>query len=158
MRRFLACLLVASAASACTETPPSGDLGDSLVSRVVDGDTALIVIDGSDVRVRFIGIDAPESVAPDQPVECLGPEAAAFVAERLEGERVRLEFDVEREDRFGRTLAYLWLGDELFNETIVREGLAVVTTFPPNVRHVDRFVAAQREARAESRGVWGRCR
>jgi micrococcal nuclease len=60
-------------------------------------------------------------------------------------------------DPFGRTLAYVWLGDELFNETLVREGYAFVTTYPPNVRYVDRFRAAQREARSALRGVWGRC-
>ena len=70
---------------------------------------------------------------------------------------MRLQFDVERIDPYGRTLAYVWLGDELFNETLVREGYAFVTTYPPNVRYVDRFRAAQREARSAGRGVWGRC-
>ncbi len=70
---------------------------------------------------------------------------------------MRLEFDVERIDPFDRTLAYVWLGDELFNETLVRRGYAFVTTFPPNVRYVDRFRAAQRDARSADRGVWGRC-
>jgi len=70
---------------------------------------------------------------------------------------VRLEFDRERIDPFGRTLAYVWLGEELFNETLVREGYAFVATFPPNVKYVDRFRAAQREARSEERGVWGEC-
>jgi micrococcal nuclease len=70
---------------------------------------------------------------------------------------VRLQFDLERIDPFGRTLAYVWLGDELFNETLVREGYAFVTTYPPNVRYLDRFRAAQREARSAGRGVWGRC-
>jgi micrococcal nuclease len=123
----------------------------------VDGDTAHIEVEGRDLDVRFIGIDTPETVAPDQPVECFGPEASAYTERRLEGEWVRLEFDLEREDRFGRTLAYVWLGNELFNETLVREGFALVTTFPPNVRHVDRFVAAQRAARREGRGLWSAC-
>ena len=63
----------------------------------------------------------PETVAPGQPVECYGPAASAFTERELEGYRVRLEFDVERIDRYGRTLAYVWRGDELFNETLVRE-------------------------------------
>jgi len=70
---------------------------------------------------------------------------------------VRLEFDLDRIDPFARTLAYVWLGDELFNETLVREGYAFVTTFPPNVEYVDRFRAAHREARGAGRGVWGSC-
>ena len=142
---------------AVTELPPqSGGRGD-VITRVVDGDTAHVEIDGRDVTVRFIGIDTPESVAPDQPVECFGPEASAYTEDRLEGERVRLEYDVEREDRFGRTLAYVWLGDELFNETLLREGYALVTTFPPNVAHVDRFTEAQRFARNHELGLWGAC-
>lgn len=107
--------------------------------------------------MRLIGIDTPESVAPDEPVQCFAVEASAYTTERLDGERVRLEFDVERIDPYERTLAYVWLGDELFNETLVREGYAFVTTFPPNVRYLERFRAAQREARSAGRGVWGRC-
>jgi micrococcal nuclease len=109
------------------------------------------------LTVRLIGIDTPESVAPGEPVQCFATEAAAYTTERLEGELVRLEFDRDRIDPFGRTLAYVWLGDELFNETLVREGYAFVTTFPPNVRYVDRFREAQLEARADGRGVWGSC-
>jgi micrococcal nuclease len=144
-------------ASPAAERRGEGDAGGDLVTRVVDGDTAHVEIDGRDVTVRFIGIDTPESVAPDQPVECFGPEASAYTEDRLEGERVRLEYDVEREDPFGRTLAYVWLGDELFNETLVREGFALVTTFPPNVAYVDRFTAAQRDAREHDRGLWDAC-
>ena len=159
-RRGVLAIVLAVAASSCAATPdvgPSGGAGGSLVTRVVDGDTAHIEIDGRDTDVRFIGIDTPESVKPDSPIECFGPEASAYTERRLEGERVRLEFDVEREDRFGRTLAYVWIGDELFNETLVREGYALVTTFPPNVTYVDRFVAAQRAARSDGLGLWGAC-
>ena len=112
---------------------------------------------GRTLTVRLIGIDTPESVAPGEPVQCFAIEASSYTTDRLEGERVRLQFDVERIDPYGRTLAYVWLGDELFNETLVREGYAFVTTYPPNVRYVDRFRAAQREARSAGRGVWGRC-
>jgi len=97
--------------------------------------------------VRLIGIDTAESVAPGEPVQCFAIEASSYTTERLEGERVRLQFDVERIDPYGRTLAYVWLGDELFNETLVREGYAFVTTFPPDVRYVERF-----------RAVWGQTR
>ena len=136
---------------------PSAHRVPAVVTRVVDGDTAHMRVDGRDVDVRFIGIDTPETVAPDQPIECYGPQASAYTERRLEGRRVELEFDVEREDRYGRTLAYVWLGDELFNETLVRDGYALVTTFPPDVRYVDRFVAAQGDARRHDRGLWGAC-
>ena len=124
---------------------------------MVDGDTVEVDFRGRTLTVRLIGIDTPESVAPGEPVQCFAIEASSYTTERLEGERVRLQFDVERIDPYGRTLAYVWLGDELFNETLVREGYAFVTTYPPNVRYVDRFRAAQREARSAGRGVWGRC-
>jgi micrococcal nuclease len=157
----VSCLAIAVLGS-CTTPGGSapghdGDAGGDLVTRVVDGDTAHVEIDGRDVTVRFIGIDTPESVAPDQPVECYGPEASAYTRDRLEGVQVRLEYDVEREDRYGRTLAYVWLGDELFNETLVRQGYALVTTFPPNVEYVGRFTAAQRDAREHGRGLWDAC-
>ena len=130
---------------------------NALVARVVDGDTVEVEFRGRTLTVRLIGIDTPESVAPGEPVQCFGLEASSYTAERLEGESVRLQFDIERIDPYGRTLAYVWLGDELFNETLVREGYAFVTTYPPDVRYVDRFRAAQREARSAGRGVWGRC-
>lgn len=101
-----------------------------MVTRVVDGDTAEVEFEGRELDVRFIGIDTPETVAPGEPVQCYGPEASAYTTQRLEDIMVLLEFDVERLDRYGRTLAYVWLGDELFNETLVREGYALVTTFP----------------------------
>ncbi len=116
-----------------------------------------MLLGGREVDVRFIGIDTPESVAPDQPVECFAEQASGYTESRIQGRTVRLEFDVERRDRYGRTLAYVWIGDELFNETLLAEGYAVVTTFPPNVRYVDRFVAAQRSAREGGRGLWGAC-
>jgi micrococcal nuclease len=148
--------------TSCTATSPSAtsrSIGRSsaTVTRVVDGDTVIAQVDGEELRVRLIGIDTPETVAPDQPVECFGPAASEFARGRLEGEDVELEFDLERLDRYGRTLAYVWLGGELFNETLVREGYAAVTTFPPDVKYVDRFVAAQRAAREQHVGLWGAC-
>lgn len=134
-----------------------GDGTNAIVARVIDGDTIEADFRGSLIRVRLIGVDTPETVHPSEPVECYGPAASKFTTRVLEGERVRLEFDVEREDRYGRTLAYVWLNGRLFNERLVREGFANVSTFPPNVKYVERFLAAQREARAKDRGLWGGC-
>ncbi len=150
---------VLTAACAATAPPAEGPEqdGNALVTRVIDGDTVEARFRGRIVDVRLIGIDTPESVAPGQPVECYALAASRFTTNELEGRRVRLELDVERLDRYGRTLAYVWLEGELFNETLVREGYAIVTTYPPNVRYVDRFLDAQREARSQGRGLWRRC-
>jgi micrococcal nuclease len=137
--------------------PAPGERTNAYVTSVTDGDTIRVRSRGRTLDVRLIGIDTPESVAPGAPVQCFARAAARFTTRELEGERVRLEFDLERRDRYGRTLAYVWRGEELFNETLVREGYAFVTTYPPNVRYEDVFLAAQREARAAERGVWGRC-
>jgi micrococcal nuclease len=129
----------------------------AVVTRVVDGDTAYVRYHGRDVDVRFIGVDTPETVAPGQPVECYGPEASAFTTKQLTGTSVRLEFDVDRIDPYGRTLAYIWLAGTLFNETLVRDGFATVATYPPDTKYVQRFQSAQRRAKAAGRGLWGAC-
>ncbi|MFI5055686.1 MAG: thermonuclease family protein [Actinomycetota bacterium] len=128
------------------------------VTRVVDGDTAHVLFRGRDVTVRFIGVDTPETVAPGQPIECYGPAASHFTTRQLTGRRIRLEFDVDRIDPFGRTLAYSWMRDgSMFNETLVRRGFATVATYPPDTRYVQRFETAQRAAKAAERGLWGAC-
>jgi micrococcal nuclease len=124
------------------------------VTRVVDGDTIDISpsVEGRS-RVRLIGMDTPEVHFGTQPY---GPEASAFAKRELEGEEVGLELDVQKIDPYGRLLAYVYLPDgQMFNETLLREGYAQVATFPPNVKYVDRFLEAQREAREGNRGLWG---
>jgi micrococcal nuclease len=163
----LAVLAAVALGAACSDAPAADDhvpaAGTGVrarVTRVVDGDTVEVDLDGREIDVRLIGIDTPESVAPGEPVECYAAESSAYTEGRLEARTVRLEFDVERLDPYGRTLAYVWVGEdaeELFNETLVAEGYAVVTTFPPNVRYVERFVAAQHEARRTGRGLWSAC-
>jgi micrococcal nuclease len=130
---------------------------NATVTRVIDGDTIEANFRGRTIDVRLIGIDTPETVDPSEPIECYGPAASRFTTRALEGERVRLEFDVERLDRYGRTLAYVWLANRMFNEQLVTEGYANVSTFPPNVKYVERFRAAQKVARSENRGLWKGC-
>jgi micrococcal nuclease len=124
------------------------------VTRVVDGDTIDISpsVKGRS-RVRLIGMDTPEVYFGTQPY---GPEASAFAKRELDGQEVKLELDVQKIDPYGRLLAYVYLPDgSMFNETLLEEGYAQVATFPPNVKYVDRFLEAQREARAANRGLWG---
>jgi micrococcal nuclease len=137
---------------------PAGD--DAEVVRVVDGDTLVIRVSGREERVRLIGIDTPETVHPQRAVECFGREASAHTSRLIgPGTAIRLVHDVERTDRFGRTLAYLYrLDDGLFvNLALVLDGYAQVATFPPNVAHAEDFLAAQREARDAGRGLWSAC-
>lgn len=123
-----------------------------LVERVVDGDT--IIVRGAG-RVRLIGVDTPESVDPRRPVEFFGKEASAFTERLVEGKRVRLEYDRDRTDRYGRTLAYVHLPDGTFvNAEIIRRGYGhAYTRFP--FKHRDRFRQLEREARDAGRGLWG---
>ena len=143
-----------------SQTPSGTSNGKppATVTRVVDGDTVHVLFRGRDVTVRFIGVDTPETVAPGQPIECYGPEASHFTTRQLTGQQIRLEFDVDRLDPFGRTLAYLWMPDgSLFNETLVRRGFATVATYPPDTRYVERLESSQRVANAAGRGLWGAC-
>ena len=140
-------------ADGAAATLPAGD--DSVVSAHVDGDT-LKVANGETIRI--IGVDTPETRHPSTAVECLGPEASAYTAEAFPiGTEVRLVYDVERFDRYGRTLAYVYRrADGLFlNLALVRDGYAQVATYPPNIAHVDTFVAAQVRAREAQQGLWG---
>jgi micrococcal nuclease len=136
------------------ELPPGED---STVEKVIDGDT--IVVAGG-VRVRLIGVDTPETKDPRKAVQCFGVEASNHTGQLLSaGTKVRLVYDVEHKDRFGRSLAYVYrFTDGLFvNAALVRDGYAQVGTFPPNVAHTDEFVALQRQARDAGRGLWSAC-
>lgn len=121
------------------------------VSSVTDGDT--IEVSGCDDAgtIRLLLVDSPESGG-----DCYAAEATAYVRERLRGQSVRLERDVTDTDQYGRKLRYIWMGDELFNETLVREGYAKLLVFE-NVKYVQRIEAAEAQARAESAGLWGAC-
>jgi micrococcal nuclease len=122
------------------------------VQRVVDGDTLLL---HGGARVRLMGVDTPETVKPDHPVEPWGPEASEFTRSFVGGGDVRLQFDRERTDRFGRYLAYVWVRDRLLNEELLRAGLARWEPgYHYNQSMKTRFRRAQREAQNAQRGLW----
>ena len=136
------------------------DLPDSvrvLVTRVVDGDTVEVDLRGAEEDVRYIGIDTPESVKPGSPVECFGPRASHFNEGLVEGEQVRLVFDEELRDDYGRLLAYVYLGDRFINAELVRRGYARTLTIPPNDRFAGVFERAEHLAGVAGRGLWGAC-
>ncbi|MGY2001728.1 thermonuclease family protein [Blastococcus sp. SYSU DS1024] len=125
------------------------------VAEVVDGDTVDVRYDGDIHRVRLLNVNTPESVDPDQPVECLGPEATAWLEERLPaGTEVRLERDAELQDGYGRELAAVFVGDELVNAEIARAGLGVAMSVGGNTKYLPPVQAAQAEARAAGRGLY----
>jgi len=133
---------------------------NATVVRVVDGDTIVAEVDGVDERVRFIGIDTPESVKQDSPVECFGPEASAHLKELLpEGTPVRLELDVEPRDKFDRLLAYVFRArDDLFvNRAMVLDGYAASFVYKPNVAYTATLADAARAAKSNGSGLWGAC-
>jgi len=148
----------------------SKELVPCKVLRVIDGDTFVCKIKGiRKERVRMIGIDTPES-RPNRKAKRdarrsgrslkeiikLGKKATAFTKKFLKrGRTVFLEFDIEKRDRYGRLLAYVWLDDKrMLNEILIREGFAVVYTKPPNVKYIERFRKAQRLAIEERKGLW----
>lgn len=140
-----------------TATPaptPASTHGGVLVKvvNVVDGDTIKVE---TGETVRYIGIDTPETVHPAKPVQCYGKEASDKNTELVEGKIIELEKDMSEKDKYGRLLRYIWLGDVLINEVLVREGFAQSSTYPPDVKYQDRFVEAQRLALGEKKGLWG---
>lgn len=135
---------------------PSGTRTQARVIKVVDGDTIDVLINGWEFTVRYIGIDAPETKHPTQPVQWMGPEATQANRELVEGETVWLERDVSEIDRYDRLLRYVYVGDDIFvNHELVRLGFAEAKSYPPDTKYHELFKAAQREAMDAGRGLWG---
>lgn len=134
--------------------PVAGNLQPAQVINVVDGDTIDVLIDGVEFRVRYILVDTPETKHPQRGVEPFGPEASEANRRLVEGQPVRLEKDVSETDQYGRLLRYVYVGDLMVNEELLRLGLAQVSTYPPDVKYVDRFLAVQRQAQAAGVGMW----
>jgi micrococcal nuclease len=144
--------------------------GTCKVTRIIDGDTIYCSDNGRRLDIRLIGIDAPESRANPKTyrdaertgesvkaIEMMGKKSKAFVKSKLpNGTLVKLEYDVQKRDKYGRTLAYVYLPDgTMLNEVIVREGYAQVMTIPPDIKYRELFIKAERDARESNRGLWG---
>jgi micrococcal nuclease len=141
------------------EEPSGSSSLSGRVTKIVDGDTIHVALGGRDEKVRYIGVDTPETHKPGTPVQCFGPAASAFNARLLEGRSVRLRTDAESRDRYGRLLAYVYRRpDGLFvNAELVGRGFATILTIPPNVAHASEFLRLQRAARSSGRGLWSAC-
>jgi micrococcal nuclease len=127
---------------------------DARVTRVVDGDTIVVALGTGPETVRYIGVNTPEVHHPRRGEEPGGRQATAVNQGLVLGRQVCLELDVRTRDRYGRLLAYVWVGDVMVNAELVRRGYAQVMTVPPNVRHQELFLKLQRDARASGRGLW----
>lgn len=145
----------ASSSSIDNDKEKENDSPLFLVKRVIDGDT--IELDNGE-KVRYIGIDTPETVHPNQTVECFGQEASDKNRELVEGKKVKLEKDITAKDKYGRLLRYVYLEDDTFlNLYLIQEGYATSYTYPPDVKYQEQFRQAEIEARNAKRGLWGKC-
>lgn len=135
------------------QLPPLGQGANAFVKRAVDGDT-LLLDDGR--RVRLLGVDTPETKREGTPIQPWGPEAHAFTERFAEGKSIRLQFDKERHDKYGRILAYVYAEEKLLNEELLRAGLGrAILNHPYSDAMKRRFRKAEQEARQAHRGIWG---
>lgn len=127
-----------------------------VVERVVDGDTFEIMLNGNKEKVRLIGIDTPESVHPDKNKNSEeGKTASKYTKELIENKNVKLEFDVQQRDKYGRLLAYVYLEDgTMLNKKLLEDGYAKIATYPPNVKYVEEFKQIESKAREQEKGLW----
>ena len=128
------------------------------VTQVIDGDTISVRFsDGHEETIRLLGIDTPETHHPNKPVECFGPEAEQFTRSQLDGRSIELEYDVERKDKYGRTLAYIYVRRERFNDQLVRRGFARILNISPNTKYASELLGHELRAKKSGEGLWGSC-
>jgi micrococcal nuclease len=139
------------------ESLGAGESVRARVVRVVDGDTIVASVDGQDEYVRYIGVDTPETVKPDAPVQCYGPRASGENHRLVEGRMVRLVFDREVRDDYDRLLAYVYTGSRFVNGALVRGGYARTLAIAPNTSHAEQLNRFATQAARAGRGLWGAC-
>ncbi len=141
--------------SSASPTPAVALDGYVRVARVVDGDT-IELTDGR--KVRYLGMDTPETVNPKKPVQCYGHEASAYNTSLVDAKEVKLVADVQDTDQYGRLLRYVYLPDGTFvNLALVQGGYARAYAWPPNIAHAKEFLTAQNAARISGVGLWSAC-
>ena len=143
-----------------TTVSPGAVEANATVEYVIDGDTIDAIIDGSEERIRLIGIDTPETKRPDTPIECFGPEASEFMAELLPvGTPIRIERDVVGRDDYGRLLGYVYRADDatFVNYEVVRRGYGTPLSIEPNTTFAQLMVDAATAAERDDLGLWAAC-
>ena len=157
---------VASATPTAEPTPipeptfgPIGQTTEATVVRITDGDTIVVAYGGQEYKVRYIGMDSPETVDPSSPIQWMGPQATAANAALVAGKTVFLEKDVSEVDGFDRLLRYVWLTNgtawTLVNLELVRQGVASAKSYPPDTQYDALYLVAQTEAHRSALGLWG---
>ena len=136
-----------------SSTQPS-NLQSAKVTRVIDGDT--IEIEGGQ-RVRYIGVNTPETVDPRTTVQCFGKEASIKNRELVEGKVIALEKDISETDKYGRLLRYVYIDNLFVNDYLTREGYAHASSYPPDIKYQNQLQEAETEARQNNRGLWSAC-
>ena len=132
----------------------NGPAQSGRIAKVIDGDT--LVLEGGE-RIRLIGVDTPETVHPEKPVEYFGKEASSFTRRMAEGKPVRLEFDQQKKDKYGRSLAYVYLEDGTFlNAEIIKQGYGFAYVYFPFTK-MEEFKNYQATAEKQGTGLWGKC-
>lgn len=145
---------VPEATSRPTRPDPSS-LQTARVVDITDGDTIRVRLQDKVEKLRLIGVNSPELSHPTRGEEPYAQAAREYTRQKLSNQTVLLEFDVQQNDQYGRLLAYVWQDEEMLNMTLLKEGYAQMVTFPPNLKYVDFFRSAQREAIQTERGLWG---
>ena len=147
-------ILIFVALSIYFQSELSSDRNKYTVSEVIDGDT--VTIKGFDASVRYLGIDTPEILTEDSPGDPLAEKARNLNRRIVNGKKVRLEFDKQKYDDYGRLLANVFVDTTFVNEEIVRSGLARALIIKPNEKYASRILEAERQAKRERRGIWGK--
>ena len=156
---MIVALVVTVGIPAISQVAPQRAAERAVVTRVIDGDTIVVRVDGREERVRYIGVDAPE-LAGDRSgerAECGGEQARAANEDLVAGATVELERDVSDRDRFGRLLRHVWVNGGLVSEELAREGFVEARSYPPDTGRDGQLDAAERAARADGAGLWGAC-
>lgn len=136
----------------------SEDAAAAELVRIIDGDTIVVELSGQEERVRLLNIDTPETVHPEEPVECGGPEASEAIGEMISpGDELVLEFDQERRDQYDRLLAGVFADEVFVNEELARQGWAEPAYYAPNDRFLDQIEDAWAQAESEGAGVFTLC-
>ncbi|WP_175638787.1 thermonuclease family protein [Metabacillus schmidteae] len=152
---FFLILTLTFLTTGCGSNSSSSLLLDAKVTKVVDGDTLQVMIDGKKETIRLLLVDTPETVHPSKPVQPFGREASNFLKEELNGEEIQVELGIGERDKYGRLLAYVYHQNKMINKRLLENGLArVAYVFEPNTKYIDEFYEIQKQAQKEEIGIW----